>query len=84
MSNDADDEDFKLSMLLNPSVYIESIGIGEALHKLSTDDFEVYLKNNRVVLIVDNRNPKMKAMYFDVHTAYNKVFHMGPQPQPIS
>lgn len=77
MSHDVDDEDFKLGMLLNQSVYIEYIGKGEALlHKLSNDEFEIYLKNNQVLLIVDNRNPNMKAIYFDVHTAYNKVFHV--------
>ena len=76
MSNNVEDEDFKLGMLLNHTVYMETIGKSDALHKLSTDEFEIYLKNNKVLLIVDIRNPALKSIYFDVHTAYDKVFQM--------
>ena len=79
MLQELDDEaDFKLGILLHAMksinqspVFTQDIDVDT--QKLSTDEVEVYMKNNKVVLVVDKRNPSKKVMYSDIDTAYSKV-----------
>lgn len=67
-----DDHDFKLGMLLSSSVLEEQVD--QETTKLSNEQFEVFLKNHRVVLVIDKRDATITRMYNDVDTAYEKVF----------
>lgn len=67
-----DDHDFKLGMLLSSSVTEEQID--SETTKLYNDSFEVFLKNQMVVLVIDKRDRSIKRMYNDIDTAYAKVF----------
>lgn len=75
---DDDEADFKLGILLHAMKAIDQSAvftqnIDADTQKLSTDEVEVYLKNNKVVLVIDKRNPSKKVMYNDINTAYSKV-----------
>lgn len=68
----SDDHDFKLGMLINGTALVEQVDFETS--KISNDQFEVYLKNNQVDLVIDKRDPNIKRMYSDINTAYDKVF----------
>lgn len=65
------DHDFKLSMLLQSSVLIDEID--QETTKMSNSNFEIFLKKNNAVLIIDKRNPLRKVFYNDINVAYSKV-----------
>ena len=71
MTESSHDDNIKLSLLLNQNVFLTSIDGG--IQKLSNDDIEVYLKNNKVELIIDKRDQSQVSMYYDLDTAFSKI-----------
>lgn len=68
------EEAFMMSMLLSSSATVDIVTIDEDTSKVMTDDFEIYIKSNKVYLVIDTRNPMKKTIYNNLQAAYTKVF----------
>lgn len=63
---------FMIGMLLNNSA--TSTSIDKETTKLASEYFEVYIKNDKVVLVVDKRYMPKPRMYNDIKTAYDAIY----------
>ena len=75
MSLDSSDDAIKLGFILNceGACCIDTNAIDKDTQKYSNAIIEVFVKNNKVELIIDKRNPFKIAMYYDIDTAYQKL-----------
>ena len=64
------DEYFMISMLLEGSQTMKTID--NETTKLSSDKFDVFIKNDHVVMVIDKRKD-LYNVYNDIKTAYDKI-----------
>ena len=63
---------FMASILLCQTAHTTQIDLETT--KLYNESFEIYIKNDRVILVVDRRNPNTPRMYQNIQDAYNAYF----------
>lgn len=65
-------EAFYMSMLLNSSV-VSVITLDEHIQKIVNNDVEIFIGDNDILLVIDNRNPMRKSVFQGIENAYKHI-----------